>query len=1343
MADKGPSVLSEKPTIEDINAMKSSPRRFAAFFQRTRDKGEQERIDSTDTDTKPVEPPPPSVGFTQLFRYATPFELSLNAIGIFGAIAAGAAQPLMTLIFGRLIQGFVTFTTASEIYQSAESSGNATAISSALQNFDSAASEFRRAAAQDASYLTYIGAGVVVCTWAYMYIWMYTGEVNAKRIREKYLQAVLRQDIAYFDHVGAGEVATRIQTDTHLVQQGTSEKVALVVSFLSAFFAGFALAYTQSWRLALAISSILPCIAVTGALINKFAAKYAQATLQYVAESGTIAEEVISTIRTAQAFGSQKVLSSLFDKKIDSVRTMKAKSAVWHGCGMGVFFFIIYSAYALAFDFGTTLVNEGHATAGQVVNVIMAILTGSFSLAMMAPEAQGKCTGHAINRFLKTSTAITTACGAAAKLFATIERVPDIDSASPDGLKPEKVVGEITLENVQFSYPSRPDVPILKGINITFEAGKAAALVGASGSGKSTIVSLVERFYDPLSGTVKLDGVDLRDLNIKWLRSQIGLVSQEPVLFATTIKTNIAYGLIGTPYEHASEDEKFKLIKEACIKSNADGFISKLPQGYDTLVGERGFLLSGGQKQRVAIARAIVSDPRILLLDEATSALDTRSEGVVQDALDKASAGRTTIAIAHRLSTIKDADQIFVMDEGVVLERGAHEELIARNGSYAGLVQAQKLRKAKEVQVDADIAVASNAQDQEGVIEDEIPLARRETRQSVTLDLAHQKNEERGKAAIHGNPYGLLYLLKRVGSLNTGGCRFYVVGAVAAMTTGMVFPVFAIIFGKTLSGFSQPDSSVRRHDGNTNALLFFIVAIVSSVATAIQNYVFALAASNLTTKLRTLSFRAILRQDIQFFDSAENSTGALTSRVNDNPQKLESLAGAALGAIIQAATTLLGGSIIGLAYAWKPALVGMACIPVVFFAGFIPVRVFVFKDQLNKAAHEDSAKLACEAAGAIRTVASLTREDDCLKSYSSSLEEPLRNSKRSAIWSNFLYAFSQACTFWVIALVFWYGSRLVASLEVSITDFTTALMGVTFGAMQAGSVFAFVPDISAARGAGAAIFKLLDSTPKIDAESHEGKTFGGGNVEGQIQLENVYFRYPTRPTVPVLRGLNLTVAPGTYVALVGASGCGKSTIIQLIERFYDPLLGRVLLDGQPINEYNIQEYRKQIALVSQEPSLYAGTIRFNILLGATKPVSEVTQEELEAACRDANILDFIHSLPDDFDTEVGGKGSQLSGGQKQRIAIARALLRNPKVLLLDEATSALDSTSEKVVQEALDRAAKGRTTIAIAHRLSTIQNADCIYIIKDGRVSEAGTHDELLALRGDYYEYVQLQALKK
>jgi ATP-binding cassette, subfamily B (MDR/TAP), member 1 len=401
-------------------------------------------------------------------------------------------------------------------------------------------------------------------------------------------------------------------------------------------------------------------------------------SLKHVADGGSLAEEVISTVRTAQAFGSQKTLSRLYDSHVNQSRKIELRSSIFHGCGMAVFFFVIYAAYALSQSRSSNMIHiywsasfsvffwyYAHqqrtwwvftrfaealtyiisARPGAVVNVFFAILIGSFSLALLAPEMQGNDVVYIhFSAIWPSSIAITNGRGAAAKLFSTIDRVPAIDSSNPDGLKPEKVSGEIVLEDVKFSYPSRPTIQVVKGLSLSFTAGKTAALVGASGSGKSTIISLVERFYDPSDGAVKLDGVNIKDLNVKWLRSQIGLVSQEPTLFATTIKGNVAHGLINTLHENASEEEKLALVKEACIKANADGFISKLPLGYDTLVGERGFLLSGGQKQRVAIARAIVSDPRILLLDEATSALDTQSEGIVQDALDKAAAGTFLLA---------------------------------------------------------------------------------------------------------------------------------------------------------------------------------------------------------------------------------------------------------------------------------------------------------------------------------------------------------------------------------------------------------------------------------------------------------------------------------------------------------------------------------------------------------------------------------------------------------------------------------------------------------------------------------------------------------------------------
>ncbi|KAL6304388.1 P-loop containing nucleoside triphosphate hydrolase protein [Sparassis latifolia] len=1323
--------------------MADQPSKKRGFFSR-KEKGDAisesqlQVVPSTESSSKqqPEEPPesanaPQSqviqpVSFVSLFRFSTRTELTFNVIGVIAAAAAGAAQPLMSLLFGNLVQAFVTF--GSTVQESKAGTLTDPGALTAAEN------HFRTTAAKDASYLVYIGLGMFVCTYVYMLVWVYTGEVNAKRIRERYLKAILRQDIAFFDHVGAGEVATRIQTDTHLVQQGISEKVAICVSFFASFVTGFVLAYVRSWRLALALSSMLPCIAVTGGVMNKFVSRYMKLSLAYVADGGTLAEEVFSTVRTAQAFGTQEVLSDRYNSHILLSRRVDMKAAVFHGCGLAVFFFVVYGGYALAFDFGTTLIDRGEGTAGQVVNVILAILIGSFSLALLAPEMQ----------------AITHGMGAAAKLYETIDRVPPIDSQDESGLKPEKCAGEITFENVKFNYPSRPEVRIVKDLTIQFPAGKTTALVGASGSGKSTVISLVERFYDPLSGSVRLDGHSLRDLNVKWLRSQIGLVSQEPTLFATTIRGNVAHGLIGTEHEDASDEVKMALVKEACVTANADGFISKLPLGYETMVGERGFLLSGGQKQRIAIARAVVSDPKILLLDEATSALDTQSEGIVQNALDKAAAGRTTITIAHRLSTIKDADRIYVMGDGLVLESGTHNELLQdENGPYARLVQAQKLRDNKEKRGGnggddgASDTVASveeeEEEDYEKAAQEEVPLAREKSGRSLASELMEQRMKEHGDRT--DKQYSMYYLMKRLGAINKASWPKYMFGFVAAVANGATYPSFGIVYAKGINAFSDTTNANRRHDGDRVSLWFFLIAILSSIAIGFQNLLFASTSAELTAKIRTLTFRAILRQDIEFFDKDENNSGQLTSTLSDNPQKVNGLAGVTLGAIVQSMATLATGTIIGLAIAWKLGLVGLACTPILFSAGFIRLRVVVLKDEQNKRAHEHSAQIACEAAGAIRTVASLTREADCLRLYSESLEGPLRNSNRKAIYSNAIYALSQAMSFFVIALIFWYGSRLVASLEYSTFQFFVGLMASTFSAIQAGNVFSFVPDVSSAKSSASDIVTLLDMRPEIDAQSKEGEI--PLTVEGHIRFEDVHFRYPSRPGVRVLRGLNITVEPGTYVALVGASGCGKSTTIQLIERFYDPLSGEVYLDDQPIHKYNVSEYRKHISLVSQEPTLYAGTIRFNILLGATKPESEVTQEEIEDACRNANILDFIESLPQGFDTEVGGKGSQLSGGQKQRIAIARALLRNPKVLLLDEATSALDSKSEKVVQEALDQASRGRTTIAIAHRLSTIQNADRIYFIKDGVVSESGTHDQLLTLKGGYYEYVQLQALSK
>ncbi|CAO1635906.1 unnamed protein product [Parajaminaea phylloscopi] len=1254
-------------------------------------------------------------------RFASKWDILFNLVGLVAAAAAGAAQPLMTIVFGNLTSSFLQYsyslTQAPEVQQRAKTT-------------------LKDAVGADALLLVYIMIAMFASTYIYSATWVYTGEEVTRRIREAFLAATLRQDIAYFDKEGAGSITTRLQSDTHLIQEGISDKVPMSVMFIATFVTGFIVAYVKSWKLALALSSIIPCIILAGAAMNVFVTRWHQLELEYVAHGGSLAEEALSTVRTAKAFGAEHRLVELYDESNKLTTKQGNRKALAQGVGLGVFFFVIYSGYALAFYFGSKLIASGEIAPGVVINVIFSILIGAFSMAMLAPNLQ----------------ALSFAFASAGKIVSTIDRVPSIDSCSPEGERPESCNGHLELRHVDFRYPARKNIQVLFDFSLDIPSGKTTALVGASGSGKSTIVGLIERFYDPEAGEVLLDGRDVRDLNVTWLRSNISLVSQEPTLFACSIRENILHGLINRASQDLSEEKKEEMVIEAAKTANAHTFITQLPDGYNTLVGERGFLMSGGQKQRIAIARAVIGNPRILLLDEATSALDTQSEAIVQDALNNAAQGRTTITIAHRLSTIREADNIVVMGKGEILEQGSHNALLAAGGAYASLVDSQKIQAAEDAENLYNQSGEIDTAEVEKQVKAEMPagLEQTQSRKSVASMVLGRKADE--EAQRKERRLSALTCLWRLMLINKEYIwSLYFPAFICSVASGAVYPAFAILMGKALQDYSvcssptvmecvQPQRSEMRHHSNMNSLYMFVIAILASTAIMVQTGFLMYAASTLMEKLRRMVLRAYLRADCAFFDQDNVSSGSLTNSLADNAQKINGLVGVTLGTILQSIATLVVGFVIALSFGWKLALVCIACTPLTLSAGFVRLKLVVLKDAKIKKAHEGSAHRACEAAASIRTVQSLTREIDCLEIYKKELVEPGLIAKRAAFLSNVLYALSQALSFGVIALGFWYGSTLLIDGEYDSKQFFTILTAVVFGSIQAGNVFNFVPDISNFTNAANDMLSVLDNRPDIDSESPDGSKVR--EVEGNIRFEGVHFRYPTRPTVRVLRGLNLDIKAGSYVALVGASGCGKSTTIQLIERFYDVLGGSIKIDGRDIRDLNLKSLRKHIALVSQEPTLYDGTIAWNLALGAFEDSNKVTLNDMRRACSQANILDFIESLPDEFETNVGGKGTQLSGGQKQRIAIARALIRDPQILLLDEATSALDSTSEKVVQQALDSAAKGRTTIAIAHRLSTISKADQIFCLKDGVVSETGTHSSLMALNGLYAELVRLQDLQ-
>lgn len=719
-----------------------------------------------------LETPSTVVTYLTCFRYAERREWIILSVACVMAMTAGATLPLMTIIFGHL-SGVFRGLFAGQINQE----------------------EFHKELRKYVLYFVYLGLGSFASTYTATVGCIYVGERITLRIRENYLAAILRQNVGYFDKIGAGEVTTRITFDSNLVQDGISEKITLVITSLSTFMAAFVIGFIRFWKLTLILCATLFSICISMGIGTRYITQYTKNAIFVYAQSGTVAEEVIGSIRNAVAFGTREKLADQFCFHLDTAEYWGTKTKTLLAMLVGIMMGIVFCSYSLAFWQGSRYLVDDDMTIVQIITVLMAVMIGSFSL------------GN-VNTWIQS---FTNATAAAAKIYSTIDRPSPMDPASREGRTLPHVMGRIDLKDVKMIYPSRPAVVVMNGVNLSIEAGKSTALVGASGSGKTTIVGLVERFYDPVRGNVYLDGNDVSELNLHWLRQNISLVQQEPVLFSGTIFENIRHGLIGTPAETMKEEKVQDMVYDAARISNAYDFVAALPDGFDTNVGQGGFLLSGGQKQRVAIARAIVKDPKILLLDEATSALDTKSEAVVQDALDRVSKGRTTIIIAHRLSTIKSADKIVVMSNGCVVEEGTHNQLIEKGQAYFQLVQAQTVgatgANIPDDDFDEDEELAkrvssfpkanSMAPDDNGNL-GLFPMRPLKTHESISsMRLAEKKDDER-------EDYPLGQLITMTAKYNKEEWHIMLLGIVWSVIAGSGNPVSAVFYAKAVTALAKP-----------------------------------------------------------------------------------------------------------------------------------------------------------------------------------------------------------------------------------------------------------------------------------------------------------------------------------------------------------------------------------------------------------------------------------------------------------------------------------------------------------------------------------------------------------
>ncbi|KAJ5999440.1 hypothetical protein N7451_007250 [Penicillium sp. IBT 35674x] len=1222
---------------------------------------------------------PSKANFFSIYRHANASQLCLLFISAICAAASGAAMPLVTLVFGSLAKEFIN-----------ERDALSDDIRSHIQHLT--------------LRLVYIAIGAFFATMISAWGFNVVGEQIARRLQRQYLSSVLRQNIAFFDVLGAGELTTHIDQDMKLIQAGISQKVGEIISGLSGFVIAMICAFMQNRHFAsIMVSQPISLLSIVGIMGFWLSVTQKRGLAQCV-KAENLAQEVLRAMRNVIAYGSQQRYSNKYHEALGGPTADDFRERFIFGVIVAGSFMVLHWTNGLGLWQASRLFQQGKCTIPEALTILYAAAVA----------------GGMLSQVLPCIVDLTQANGAAGRVFTIIDRPSPIDALESKGDRLDSLRGDIKFEDVHFVYPSRPERAILEGVSFHVPAGQTVAFVGPSGSGKSTVLSLLERLYCPLGGHIMVDGQPIEDLNISWLRSRIGCVSQDVTLFEGSIHDNIANGLDHAVAESLDLATLHRLVVQASEVAQIHSFISNLPQGYATRIGANGSHLSGGQRQRIAIARAIISQPSILLLDEATAALDSQSEKEVQEALQSAALGRTTLIIAHRLSTIRNADTIIVMKDGQILEQGSHTELMKSSILYQGLVRQQALRPSDPSTYSLLHELPSAAKvATEGISEPFVDIT------AIKTSDDESDSESPGRSSI-----------RNIWRLNKQELPYTIAGLCLSILAGISYPIHAIFFGNGIMSIISPELSTGGRSVQFWARMYLIYGIIVFCIYCARGYCFAISASQLNLRVRSNLFRALLCKDISFFGEPGHSVGDLVSFLSWGTRKVTGVSGTSLGLLLESAVMLGTGIVVGCIFGWKLGLVSMATVPFVATSGFLQYYI-VEKVQKHVKRDTEAIAVAHEAFSAIRTVTVLGLQQKICESFQIAADRD----HQGRYWpiSAMMYGSTLFFRILSIAFVFWYGgTRLVATGEYNIQQFLICFAATIWGAQSAAALFARAPDLAGARRAASHLDKLMGPIQsQYQDEDIQDVSLDAPTTTETLSLENITFNYSDRRSQPALDNVSLNAPSGAFIALVGATGSGKSSVINLVERFYSPRSGNITLAGRPINDYNLESYRKYLALVDQNPCLVGEDLRE--CLQSDEDV--ISDNEILLTLEDIGMSDYVMSLPEGLNTPVLGNGSTLSGGQRQRMAIAKALLRKPKILLLDEATSALDTATEQLVQDTLQRAMIGRITIAIAHRLKTVVDADQILVFDQGRIVESGTHDDLMQLGGKYFQMAKLQQL--
>ncbi|KAF5630391.1 ATPase [Fusarium sp. NRRL 52700] len=1304
--------------------------------------------------------------YFQLLFYANPswVDILLLTVGTLAASGAGAPFPLMGIIFGQLVNDL-----------------NTASCGDGEMAPQYSPKELQDSINKKVVMITWIGVISFALIYTYIVSWSIFSRRLENRIRDRYFISILSQDATFFDKRQAGEITCRLNVDTQAIQSGTSEKVGIILGCTSFFVSSYVVAFIKNTTLAGILVSLVPAFMLLATVGSMFTAKFATAMSEKIASASSIASEVLANIPVVQAFRAGPRLEAIFAERMKGARKQGINKAFVAAIQAGMLYFIAYSANALAFWQGSTQIasmveGNGGATVGDIYTVILLLVDACVVLGGIAPLLP--LVGAAVGSF--------------EKLREDMDTPANIDTGSEKGEKLSSVEGTVSFRNVSFAYASRPHHSVLKNVSFDCPAGKHTALVGLSGSGKSTVAGLTSRIYDPAEGTVLLDGHDFKGLNVKSLRSHMSLVQQEPSLLDRSIVENIALGILNSPQP---EHDRFKAtilgtgltelaaklrrgeglmtvakgfghdmvdlvrrVQEAARLADAAGFVDRLEYGYGTLVGTGGKLVSGGQRQRLALARALIRDPKILILDEATASLDSASEHRIQVAIESIAKTRTVISITHRLSTIKNADNIIVMNSGEIIEQGNHLELMALNGSYASMVRLQTIDSEDAGSTTSTIRTDNIHSEKDSITD----LKTKDIEQEVAEDTKEEDVKEKeeapgGDAALDSNKSAWT-VMRIISGMVRPYLFLIIVCLFAATVVGLTFSSSGLIFGYTMDNISpcNPVEDIR-WAGRFFGGMWFLIACVELLANITSWTGFGMVAEKLLYKIRVLCFRSLYAQDLDWHQSEGRTPTALLSVITTDAATVGGFSGSIVGTIFSIVVNFLVAIILSHILAWKIAIVCLVIVPILLGCGIMQLRSLSKFERRHAGAFSGAVGIANEAVNSFKTISSLSIEEEVMCSYRRALRAPRKELTLASMYANLWLSLANSTGNLIYAFAYWWGSTRITAGEASQREFFIILICMLVSAQLWGQMFSLAPEVSRARAAASRILSLINlGSSQNDAKNGklklaienaekdveacaEAPVKSNGSKGATIVFRDVKFSYPARPHIQILTGMSFTISAGQFVGLVGPSGAGKSTIMSLIQRMYRPSSGTVEINSNDICAREGTEFRNDIAVVPQDCALFDGTIRFNVSLGST-PDHEPTDEEIHEACKLANIHDVIMELPNGYNTECGPNGSRLSGGQRQRLAIARALVRKPKLLLLDESTSALDAESERALQEGLERVARGITVIAITHRLHTVRKADVIFMIEGGKVVEKGRHEELVE-RSETYRTNALQQM--